>query len=53
MAESTRKNTKRTISAKKTKKTAVRQTKAAELVSSLLELHKLQGVLLTQLRKEI
>jgi len=53
MAKSTRKNTKRTISAKKTKKTAVRRKKAAELISSLLELHKLQGVLLTQLRKEI
>jgi len=53
MAKSTRKNIKRTISAKKTKKTAVRRKKAAELISSLLELHKLQGVLLTQLRKEI
>jgi len=53
MAKSTRKNTKRTISAKKTKKTAVHRAKAVELISSLLELHKLQGVLLTQLRKEI
>jgi hypothetical protein len=53
MAKSTRKNTKRTISAKKTKKTVIRRKKADELISSLLELHKLQGVLLTQLRKEI
>jgi len=50
MAKSKRKKTKRAISVKKTKK---RQTKAAEYVSNLLELHKLQGVLLTRLQKEV
>jgi len=50
MAKSKRKKTKRAISAKKTKKC---QTKAAEYVSNLLELHKLQGVLLTRLEKEV
>lgn len=44
MAKSTR---------KKAKKTARGQTKAAEYVSCLLELHKLQGVLLNQLEKEV
>ena len=53
MAKYVRKRAKRAISAKKAKKTAQRQTKAAEYLSCLLELHKLQGVLLAQLRKEI
>ena len=53
MAKSARKRTKRAISAKKTEKTARRQTKAAEYVSNLLQLHKLQGVLLAQLNKEV
>ena len=39
--------------AKKAKKTAKGQTKAAEYVGNLLELHKLQGVLLSRLRREI
>jgi len=47
MTKSTRKK------AKKTKKTAKGQTKAAEYVSCLLELHKLQGVLLNQLEKAV
>jgi len=56
MAKSTREKTKSAISAKKAKKSkkgAKGQTKAAEYVSCLLELHKLQGVLLTQLHKEV
>lgn len=54
MAKSTGKRTKKkTIAARKTKKTVARQTKAAELISCLVEVHKLQGVLLTQLHKEI
>ena len=53
MAKSTGKKTKKVTSAKKTMKTAKGQTKAGEYVSSLLELHKLQGVLLTRLDKEI
>jgi len=50
MTKSKRKKTKGAISAKKTKKG---QTKAAEYVSNLLELHKLQGALLTKLEKEV
>ena len=56
MAKSTREKTKSAISArkaKKPKKTTKGQTKAAEYVNCLLELHKLQGVLLAQLRKEV
>jgi len=53
MAKSTRKIAKRTVSAKKSKKTAKRRTKAPEYVDCLFELHKLQGVLLSRLRKEI
>jgi len=50
MAKSKRKKTRGAISAKKTKKG---QTKAVEYVSNLLELHKLQGALLTKLKKEV
>jgi len=39
--------------AKKTEKSTKGQTKAAEYVSHLLELHKLQGVLLARLNKEV
>jgi len=53
MAKSARKKTKKVKPAKKTKKMAASQTKAAEYISSLLELHKLQGVLLTRLKKQI
>ena len=53
MAKSTRRGTKGRISAKKSKKTSKGQTKAAEYLDCLLELHKLQGVLLVQLRKEV
>lgn len=53
MAKSTRRGTKGRISAKKSKKTSKGQTKAAEYLDCLLELHKLQGVLLAQLRKEV
>jgi hypothetical protein len=38
---------------KKTKKTKKPQTKAAQYVDHLLELHKLQGALLIHLDKEI
>jgi len=50
MAKSTRKKTKGAISSKKTTKA---QTKVAEYLDCLLELHKLQGVLLAQLHKEV
>ena len=52
----TKKNAKETISSKKARKikeTTISQTKAAEHVSQLLALHKLQGVLLAQLYKEV
>ncbi len=53
MAKSARKKTKRAVPAKKKGETARGQSKAAEYVGCLLELHKLQGLLLTHLRKEI
>jgi hypothetical protein len=57
MAKSTRKKTKALIrSSKKAKKrceTTKNQSRAAEYVSYLLELHKLQGVLLARLDKEV
>ncbi len=56
MAKSARKKPKGTTPVKKTKKkgkAAKGQTKAAEYVSYLLELHKLQGALLSHLKKEV
>ena len=53
MVKPTSKRTKGLVSAKKSKKTAKGQRKAAEYLDCLLELHKLQGVLLAQLRKEV
>jgi len=53
MAKSKRKKAKKATPAKKTKKPAKSQTKAAEYTTNLLELHKLQGVLLTRLKKEV
>jgi len=53
MAKSARKKTKRATSTKKPKKVTEGQTKAAEYVGHLMELHKLQGVLLTRLHKEV
>ena len=53
MTKSTRKKARKAILAKKAMKTAKGQTKAGEYVSSLLELHKWQGTLLTRLDKEI
>ena len=56
MAKSTRKKVKSATSSKKTKKmekSTNEQSKAAEYVGHLLELHKLQGVLLAQLYKEV
>jgi hypothetical protein len=59
MTKSARKKTRGTMPAKGAKraknapKTTKGQTKAAECVSCLLELHKLQRVLLNQLRREI
>ena len=56
MAKTKRKRLKRTLPAEKTKKikkTAKDESKAAEYVSYLLELHKLQGVLLAKLDKEV
>jgi len=53
MGKSGRKNTRRAVFTKKTQKTGKRQAKPAEHVRSLLELHKLQGVLLKQLETEV
>ncbi len=55
MAKSTRKRAKGTIPVKKTKKSKTRkgQIRATECIDCLLELHKLQGELLSQLAKEI
>ena len=58
MAKSTGKKTakkrqKRTMPAKKTGETIKGQTKAAEYVANLVKLHKLQGVLLSKLKREI
>jgi hypothetical protein len=53
MAKSAKKRRKAAVSGKKVGKTAAQQAKVAECVSCLLELHKLQGVLLAQLSREI
>ncbi len=56
MAKSKRESTKGTIRAKKTKqskKTTKAKARTAESLDCLLELHKLQGVLLAQLKKEL
>jgi len=53
MAKSARKKAKTAITAKKSRKAGAEQSKVAEYVGCLLELHKLQGLLLSQLRKEI
>jgi hypothetical protein len=59
MAKSTRKKVKEAKmekeakGMKRTQKTAKGQTKAGEYTDCLLELHKLQGTLLTRLRKEV
>ena len=55
MGKSARKRPKKTmqIKAKRPKRVGRGQTKAAEYVSCLLKLHKLQGGLLNQLDKEI
>jgi len=44
----TKKNSKRKTTAR-----AKGQTKAAQYINNLLELHKLQGILLTKLQKEL
>ena len=49
MAKSTRKEKKKGVSAKKAKKSK----KASEYVNCLKELHKLEGVLLTEVGREI
>ena len=53
MAKTTKSKPKTAASKKKPAKTAAQQSKAAEYVGCLLELHKLQGLLLSHLRKEI
>ena len=53
MGKSGRKKTRRAVFTKKTEKAGKKQAKAAEHVRSLLELHKLQGVLLKQLEAEV
>jgi len=50
MAESKKRKASKSASSKKAAKV---QTKAAEYVGYLLELHKLQGVLLNRLDKEV
>lgn len=53
MPKSTRKKTKGATPTKKTRKTSKNQRKAPEYVNHLLKLHKLQGILLVQLKKEV
>ena len=53
MTKTTRKKTKRPATTKKSTKTDRQYSKAAEYVGCLLELHKLQGLLLSRLRKQI
>ncbi len=56
MTKSERKMKKGSMQAKrekKTQKTIQIQTKAAEYTDCLLELHKLQGTLLTRLKREV
>jgi hypothetical protein len=55
MAKYARKKIKRTRPAKGAKeaKKARKTTKAAEYVGNLVELHKLQGVLLVRLKREV
>ncbi len=51
--KSARKKVKAAISAGKAKEPVESRTKAREYVGYLLELHKLQGVLLTELNKKV
>lgn len=51
--KSARKKVNVVVTAKKTKKAGKSQAKAKEYVGYLLELHKLQGVLLTELDKKV
>jgi len=53
MIKSVRKKLRAGTRTRKTKEAAQNRTKAAEYVGYLLELHKLQGVLLTGLDKEV
>lgn len=53
MAKSARKRVKGTKPTKKVRKTTKGRAKAAEYISSLLELHKLQGILLIHLKEEV
>ena len=53
MAKVTKRKVKKAVSMKKKRKAAKSETKAAEYVSSLLQLHKLQGILLSQLEKQV
>jgi hypothetical protein len=53
MAKSIRKKSKRAGAARKTRESARGQGKADEYIGCLIELHKLQGLLLSHLRKQI
>jgi len=53
MAKAIKQKPKKSASAKKSSKTARDQAKAAEYVGCLIELHKLQGLLLSHLRKQL
>jgi hypothetical protein len=53
MAKSRRKRAKKAVGRKRTRKAAPKVTKASVYVNNLLELHKLQGVLLVDLKKEV
>ncbi len=53
MSKSTKKRKKVANKTKKGVKKSSRQRKAVEYVNCLVELHKLQGILLGDLRKEI
>ena len=53
MAKKSKMNKKAAVSAKKTQKKVATQSKMAEYIDNLLELHKLQGAVLAMLRREI
>jgi hypothetical protein len=52
MAKSRKKRAKKAVG-RRTRKAAPKMTKASLCVNNLLELHKLQGVLLIDLKKEV
>jgi len=53
MAKSTKKRATSSKESKNMEKSPAKQSKAAEYVHNLLELHKLQGALLDRLQREV